>query len=49
MAKHLIHIGYPKAGRTFLQAWFQQHPELCYVPEGWEVFTTYTKYANRLN
>jgi len=34
MAKHLIHIGYPKAGSTFLQAWFQQHPELCYVPGG---------------
>jgi hypothetical protein len=34
MAKHLIHIGYPKAGSTFLQAWFAQHPELCYAPGG---------------
>jgi hypothetical protein len=33
-AKHLIHIGYPKAGSTFLQAWFEQHPELCYAPGG---------------
>lgn len=34
MAKHLIHIGYPKAGSTFLQAWFEQHPELRYAPGG---------------
>ena len=34
MAKHLIHIGYHKAGSTFLQAWFEQHPELRYVPGG---------------
>ena len=34
MAQHLIHIGYPKAGSTFLQAWFERHPQLCYVPGG---------------
>jgi len=34
MAQHLIHIGYPKAGSTFLQAWFERHPELCYVIGG---------------
>ena len=34
MPKHLIHIGYQKAGSTFLQAWFEQHPELRYVPGG---------------
>jgi hypothetical protein len=34
MAQHLIHIGYPKAGSTFLQAWFERHPKLCYVPGG---------------
>jgi hypothetical protein len=34
MARHLIHIGYPKAGSTFLQAWFEKHPELCYKPGG---------------
>lgn len=32
--QHLIHIGYPKAGSTFLQAWFEQHPELYYRPGG---------------
>lgn len=32
MAQHLIHIGYPKAGSTFLQAWFERHPELLYKP-----------------
>jgi hypothetical protein len=30
MAQHLIHVGYPKAGSTFLQAWFGRHPELRY-------------------
>ena len=34
MARHLIHIGYPKAGSTFLQAWFEKHPELRYKPGG---------------
>ena len=34
MAQHLIHIGYPKAGSTFLQAWFERHPELRYMPGG---------------
>lgn len=40
MTKHLIHIGYPKAGSTFLQAWFEQHPELCYAPGGLGGFNT---------
>lgn len=34
MAQHLIHIGYAKAGSTFLQAWFARHPELRYAPGG---------------
>ena len=34
MAQHLIHIGYPKAGSTFLRAWFERHPELRYTPGG---------------
>jgi hypothetical protein len=34
MARHLIHVGYPKAGSTFLQAWFERHPELRYAPGG---------------
>lgn len=34
MGKHLIHIGYPKAGSTFLQEWFRQHPHLLYAPGG---------------
>lgn len=32
MAQHLLHIGYPKAGSTFLQAWFARHPALRYAP-----------------
>ena len=27
---HLIHVGCPKAGSTFLQNWFSQHPEVLY-------------------
>ncbi|MDQ3918109.1 MAG: hypothetical protein M3348_06490, partial [Acidobacteriota bacterium] len=34
MAQHLIHVGYAKAGSTFLQAWFAAHPELRYAPGG---------------
>lgn len=34
MTRHLIHIGYPKAGSKFLQAWFERHPELRYAPGG---------------
>jgi hypothetical protein len=34
MAQHLIHVGYPKTGSTFLQAWFERHPELRYAPGG---------------
>ena len=32
MKGHLIHIGFPKAGSTFLQEWFQRHPQLFYSP-----------------
>ena len=34
MTQHLIHIGWPKAGSSFLQEWFTRHPELRYVPDG---------------
>ncbi|HJP92406.1 MAG TPA: hypothetical protein VJ875_10650 [Pyrinomonadaceae bacterium] len=34
MAQHLIHVGYGKAGSTFLQVWFESHSELCYQPGG---------------
>jgi hypothetical protein len=34
MARHLIHIGYPKAGSTFLQEWFEQHPDFYYCAGG---------------
>jgi hypothetical protein len=34
MARHLLHVGYSKAGSTFLQAWFERHPELRYAPGG---------------
>lgn len=34
MTRHLLHIGFPKAGSTFLQAWFERHPELRFVDGG---------------
>jgi hypothetical protein len=34
MRGHLIHIGYPKAASTALQAWFGSHPQLAYKPGG---------------
>jgi hypothetical protein len=34
MTRHLLHIGYPKAGSTFLQRWFEAHPQLAYTEGG---------------
>jgi len=34
MTHHLIHIGYPKTGSTFLQEWFERHPAFVYKPGG---------------
>lgn len=30
MTRHLIHIGLPKAGSTYLASWFAAHPQLAY-------------------
>jgi hypothetical protein len=30
VAGHLIHVGFPKAGSTFLQRWFSAHPDIAY-------------------
>jgi hypothetical protein len=30
LLRHLLHIGYPKAGSTFLQGWFETHPQLAH-------------------
>jgi hypothetical protein len=38
MTRHLIHIGVPKSGSTFLQTWFERHPQLAYVPGGFAGF-----------
>ncbi|HWT13720.1 MAG TPA: sulfotransferase [Allosphingosinicella sp.] len=34
MIGHLIHIGYPKTGSTFLRRWFAGHPQLAYQGGG---------------
>jgi hypothetical protein len=34
MTGHLIHIGYPKTGSTFLQQWFAAHPQLAFAEGG---------------
>lgn len=31
MTRHLLHVGYPKAGSTFLQRWFDAHPQLAHT------------------
>ena len=30
MTRHLLHVGYPKAGSKYLQRWFEAHPQLGY-------------------
>lgn len=34
MTRHLLHIGYPKAGSTWLQRWFAAHPQMAYREGG---------------
>jgi hypothetical protein len=34
MTPHLIHIGFPKTGSTFLQRWFAAHPQIQYREGG---------------
>lgn len=34
MTGHLIHIGYAKAGSSFLRNWFARHPQLAFVGGG---------------
>lgn len=34
MTRHLLHVGFPKAGSTFLQRWFEAHPRLAYAEGG---------------
>lgn len=31
--QHLIHVGFPKAGSTSLQAWFRERPQIAFVPD----------------
>jgi hypothetical protein len=33
MQRHLLHVGYPKAGSTTLQAWFGSRPELVFADD----------------
>lgn len=33
MSHVLIHIGFPKSGSTYLQKWFEEHPEIYYQPK----------------
>ena len=49
MAQHLIHIGYPKAGSTFLQVWFERHPDLHYKPGALGGFHNVYEMARPLN
>jgi hypothetical protein len=33
MQRHLVHVGYPKAGSTTLQAWFESRPEVVFADD----------------
>lgn len=33
MSQVLIHIGFPKSGSTYLQKWFEEHPDLYFQPK----------------
>jgi hypothetical protein len=33
MQRHLVHVGYPKAGSTTLQAWFESRPEFVFADD----------------
>lgn len=33
MANILLHIGFPKSGSTYLQRWFEEHPEIYFQPK----------------
>jgi hypothetical protein len=33
MQRHLVHVGYPKAGSTTLQSWFESHPEVVFADD----------------
>jgi hypothetical protein len=46
MIGHLIHIGYAKAGSTFLQRWFEAHPQLAYRGGGICGFNTIFQIGN---
>ncbi len=35
---HLIHVGLPKTGSTFLQHWFERHPQIAYAKGGFAGF-----------
>ena len=32
--RHLIHIGYPKTGSSYLHRWFSTHPQILHSPNG---------------
>jgi hypothetical protein len=33
MQRHLVHVGYPKAGSTTLQAWFESRPDVVFADD----------------
>ncbi|HWT13721.1 MAG TPA: hypothetical protein VN231_13285 [Allosphingosinicella sp.] len=47
MPRHLIHIGYPKTGSSFLQRWFDANPHLHYCASGFAGFATVAELAAR--
>jgi hypothetical protein len=47
MQRHLVHVGYPKAGSTTLQAWFESRPELGFADDAIGGVTSANAIANQ--
>jgi hypothetical protein len=47
MQRHLVHVGYPKAGSTTLKAWFESRPELVFADDAIGGVTSATAIANQ--
>jgi hypothetical protein len=47
MQRHLVHVGYPKAGSTTLQAWFESRPEVVFAHDAIGGVTSATAIASQ--
>jgi hypothetical protein len=48
MTQHLIHVGFPKAGSTYVQHWFEAHPQIRFTNGGVAGFATVFEMVRRI-